>query len=180
MAMNHVTPDVYSHVKKSKLDEDKEGKLRCHRTIVEPYMVLGILRRMSPCTNSIADADHLASRKAEKRLAISSTKLEYICRCPVVVLSLWIGSLLTDYGLGFNKIPMVLVITKAYLPYAATVDQHSQIQAYRHQVSLHQGAMLRNGVIELSLCQYEYQMWRASSLKLLAEKELNFLSTSWE
>nr|GEU65546.1 uncharacterized mitochondrial protein AtMg00810-like [Tanacetum cinerariifolium] len=46
------------------------------------------------------------SSKRQKSVAISSTKVEYIvlsCCCAQV---LWMRSQLTDYGLGFNKIPM--------------------------------------------------------------------------
>ncbi|GJR12947.1 hypothetical protein Tco_0795599 [Tanacetum coccineum] len=50
-----------------------------------------------------ADADH-------KSVAISSTKAEYIALSGCCAQVLWMRSQLTDYGLGFNKIPMYLQV----------------------------------------------------------------------
>ncbi|GJW04070.1 hypothetical protein Tco_1562926 [Tanacetum coccineum] len=46
------------------------------------------------------------SSKRQKRLAISSMKVEYIALSSCCAQVLWMRSQLTDYGLGFNKIPM--------------------------------------------------------------------------
>ncbi|GKB24021.1 hypothetical protein Tco_0863422, partial [Tanacetum coccineum] len=45
------------------------------------------------------------SSKRQKSVAISSTKAEYISLCGCCAQVLWMRSQLTDYGLGFNKIP---------------------------------------------------------------------------
>ncbi|GJS07538.1 retrovirus-related pol polyprotein from transposon TNT 1-94 [Tanacetum coccineum] len=46
------------------------------------------------------------SSKRQKSAAISSTKAEYIAMSGCCAQILWMRSQLTDYGLGFNKIPM--------------------------------------------------------------------------
>ncbi|GJY65446.1 retrovirus-related pol polyprotein from transposon TNT 1-94 [Tanacetum coccineum] len=46
------------------------------------------------------------SSKRQKSNAISSTKAEYIAMSGCCAQILWMRSQLTDYGLGFNKIPM--------------------------------------------------------------------------
>ncbi|GJU84797.1 hypothetical protein Tco_1292343 [Tanacetum coccineum] len=46
------------------------------------------------------------SSKRKKSAAISSTEVEYIAMSGCCAQILWMRSQLTDYGLGFNKIPM--------------------------------------------------------------------------
>ncbi|GJZ70645.1 hypothetical protein Tco_0634496 [Tanacetum coccineum] len=46
------------------------------------------------------------SSKRQKSVAISSTEAEYIALSGCCAYVLWMRSKLTDYGLGFNKIPM--------------------------------------------------------------------------
>ncbi|GKA50942.1 hypothetical protein Tco_0744138 [Tanacetum coccineum] len=46
------------------------------------------------------------SSKKKKSAAISSTEVEYIAMSGCCAQILWMRSQLTDYGLGFNKIPM--------------------------------------------------------------------------
>ncbi|GKE96423.1 retrovirus-related pol polyprotein from transposon TNT 1-94, partial [Tanacetum coccineum] len=46
------------------------------------------------------------SSKRQKSVAISSTKAEYIALSGCYAQVIWMRSQLTDYGLGFNKIPM--------------------------------------------------------------------------
>nr|GEX35617.1 copia protein [Tanacetum cinerariifolium] len=98
-------------VEKSKLDEDKEGKA------VDPSDY-----------RAFADADHAGchdtrrstsgslqflgerliswSSERQKGAVISSTEAEYITLSGCCAQILWTKSQLTDYGLGFNKIPM--------------------------------------------------------------------------
>nr|GFB50093.1 uncharacterized mitochondrial protein AtMg00810-like [Tanacetum cinerariifolium] len=98
-------------VEKSKMDEDKEGKA------VDPSHY-----------RAFADSDHAGcqdtrrntsgsvqflgerliswSSKGQKSAAISSTKAEYIALSRCCAQILWMRSQLSDYGLGFNKIPM--------------------------------------------------------------------------
>ncbi|GJX35932.1 hypothetical protein Tco_0247489 [Tanacetum coccineum] len=82
-------------VEKSKLDEDKEGKA------VDPSHYRGMIGILLYLTASRPDLQF-----AIKSAAISSTKAEYIA-CPLLCLNpFWMRSQLTDYGFGFNKIPM--------------------------------------------------------------------------
>nr|GFC78476.1 uncharacterized mitochondrial protein AtMg00810-like [Tanacetum cinerariifolium] len=53
------------------------------------------------------------SSKRQKSAAISSTEAEYITLSGCCTQILWMRSQLTDYGLGFNKIPMYYNFTKA-------------------------------------------------------------------
>ncbi|GKF72499.1 hypothetical protein Tco_0208613, partial [Tanacetum coccineum] len=46
------------------------------------------------------------SSKRQKSVAISSTEAEYIAFSDCCAQILWMRSQLTDYGFGFNKIPM--------------------------------------------------------------------------
>nr|GFC54161.1 copia protein [Tanacetum cinerariifolium] len=111
-------------VEKSKLDEDKERKA------VDPSHYLVAL-------TTFANADHAGcqdtrhstsgslqflgerliswSSKRQKSAAISSTEAEYIALSGCCAQILWMRSQLTDYGLGFNKIPMYCD-NKSYIP----------------------------------------------------------------
>ncbi|GJT98909.1 retrovirus-related pol polyprotein from transposon TNT 1-94 [Tanacetum coccineum] len=116
-------------VEKSKLDEDPQGKA------VNPTHYCGmvgtrtmVLKGFCYCTTSFVDVDHAGcqdtrhstsgsmqllgdrlvswSSKRQKRAAISSTEVEYIALFGCCAQVLWMRSQLTDYGLGFNEIPM--------------------------------------------------------------------------
>nr|GEW51416.1 retrovirus-related Pol polyprotein from transposon TNT 1-94 [Tanacetum cinerariifolium] len=140
-------------VKKSKLDEDKEGKLWIHHIIVarptekHVHAVKRIFRHLrgtvhrglwypkdsSVTLTAFADADHAGfqdtrrstsgsvqflgerliswSSKRQKSAAISSMEAEYIALSGCCAQILWMRSQLSDYGLGFNKIPMSMTTT---------------------------------------------------------------------
>ncbi|GJR28022.1 retrovirus-related pol polyprotein from transposon TNT 1-94 [Tanacetum coccineum] len=127
-------------LEKSKLDEDKEGK------VVDPSHYRGMIGTLlyltartvnrglwypkdsSIALTAFADADHAGcqdtrrstsgsmqflgdrlvswSSKRQKSVAISSTEAEYIAMSGCCAQILWMRSQLTDYGLGFNKIPI--------------------------------------------------------------------------
>nr|GEW71912.1 retrovirus-related Pol polyprotein from transposon TNT 1-94 [Tanacetum cinerariifolium] len=115
-------------VKKSKLDKDTQGKA------VDPIHYCGMVGTLMYLTSSIADlvyavyADHagcqdtrhstsrsmqllgdrLVSRlsKRQKSIAISSTEAEYMALSGCCAQVLKMRSQLSDYGLGFSKIPM--------------------------------------------------------------------------
>nr|GEU94072.1 retrovirus-related Pol polyprotein from transposon TNT 1-94 [Tanacetum cinerariifolium] len=69
------------------------------------------------------------SSKRQKSAAISSTKAEYITLFGCCAQILWMRSQLTDYGLGFNKIPMTIDMTidqqvaldEALVPHASRI-----------------------------------------------------------
>ncbi|GJU59077.1 retrotransposon protein, putative, ty1-copia subclass [Tanacetum coccineum] len=109
-------------VEKSKLDEDTQGKA------VDPTHYRGVIGTLIYLTATYADADHAGcqdtrrstsgsmqllgdrlvrwSSKRHKSVVISSTEAEYIAMSGCYAQILWMRSQLTDYGLGFNKIPM--------------------------------------------------------------------------
>ncbi|GJY12677.1 hypothetical protein Tco_0381986 [Tanacetum coccineum] len=156
-------------VEKSKLDEDKEGKA------VDPSHYHGIVNRglwylkdSSIALTAFADADYAGcqdtrrstsssmqflgdrlvswSSKRQKSAAISSTKAEYIAMSGCCAQILWMRSQLTDYGLGFNKIPIF------------------------HFIKEH----VENGVIELYFVNTEYQLADIFT-KALARERIEFL-----
>ncbi|GKC73330.1 retrovirus-related pol polyprotein from transposon TNT 1-94 [Tanacetum coccineum] len=118
-------------VEKSKLNEDPQGKAvdptRYHR-IIGSHLVDQTLYLLCACVLAFADADHAGcqdtrkgtcrsmqllgdrlvgwSSKKQKSIAISSTKSKYIALSGCCAQILWMRSQLTDYGLGFNKIPL--------------------------------------------------------------------------
>ncbi|GKD90835.1 retrovirus-related pol polyprotein from transposon TNT 1-94 [Tanacetum coccineum] len=65
-------------------------------------------RSTSGCMQLLGDRLVSWSSKRQKSDAISSTKAEYIALSGCCAQVLWMRSQLTDYGLGFNKIPIVL------------------------------------------------------------------------
>nr|GFB01417.1 hypothetical protein [Tanacetum cinerariifolium] len=124
-------------VEKSKLDEDKEVKA------IDPLHYRGMIGTLLYRT---ASADHAGcqdtrrstsgsmqflgdrlirwSLKRQKSVAISSTEAEYIALSGCCVQILWMRSQLTNYSLGFNKIPMYCDNKSAIALYCNNV-QHS-------------------------------------------------------
>nr|GEW07674.1 hypothetical protein [Tanacetum cinerariifolium] len=148
-------------VEKSKLDEDKEGK------VVDPSHY-----------HAFADADHVGcqdtrrstsgslqflgerliswSSKRQKSAAISSMEAEYISLCGCCAQILWMRSQLTDYGLGFNKIPMYCD-NKSAIALCCNNVQHSRskhIDIRYHFIK----EKVENGVIKLYFVNTEYQL----------------------
>nr|GFA28957.1 retrovirus-related Pol polyprotein from transposon TNT 1-94 [Tanacetum cinerariifolium] len=148
-------------VEKSKLREDKEGKA------VDPSHY-----------HAFADADHAGcqdthrstsgslqflgerliswSSKRQKSAAISSTKAEYITLSGCCAQILWMRSQLTDYGLGFNKIPMYCD-NKSAISLCCNNVQHSRskhIDIRYHFIK----EQVENRVIELYFVNMEYQL----------------------
>ncbi|GJW18647.1 retrovirus-related pol polyprotein from transposon TNT 1-94 [Tanacetum coccineum] len=159
-------------VEKSKLDEDKEG------TAVDPSHYRGMIGTLLYLTATFADADHDGcqdtrhstsgsmqflgdrlvswSSKRQKSAAISSTKAEYIAMSGCCAQILWMRSQLTDYGLGFNKIPMYCD-NKSAIALSCNNVQHSRskhIDIRFHFIKEH----VENGVIELYFVNTEYQL----------------------
>ncbi|GKD99508.1 hypothetical protein Tco_1387492, partial [Tanacetum coccineum] len=82
------------------------------------------------------------SSKRQKSAAISSTKAEYIALSGCCAQVLWMRSQLTDYGLGFNKIPIFRLIKK----------------------------QVENGVVEFYFVNTEYQLANIFTKALGIEK----------
>ncbi|GJX07673.1 retrovirus-related pol polyprotein from transposon TNT 1-94 [Tanacetum coccineum] len=93
------------------------------------------------------------SSKRQKSAAISSTEAEYIAMSGCFAHILWMRSQLTDYGLGFNKIPM---------------SKHIDIRF--HFIKEH----VENGVIKLYFVNTEYQLADIFT-KALARERIEFL-----
>ncbi|GJX53088.1 retrovirus-related pol polyprotein from transposon TNT 1-94 [Tanacetum coccineum] len=98
-------------VEKSKLDEDKEGKAvdpSHYRGMIGTlfYLTTNTRRSTSGSMQFLGDRLVSWSSKRQKSAAISSTEAEYIAMSGCCAQILWMRSQLTDYGLGFNKIPM--------------------------------------------------------------------------
>ncbi|GJQ97381.1 retrovirus-related pol polyprotein from transposon TNT 1-94 [Tanacetum coccineum] len=86
------------------------------------------------------------SSKRQKSIAISSTEAEYIALSGCCAQVLWMRSQLTDYGLGFNKIPIFHFIKE----------------------------QVKNGVVELYFVNTEYQLVDIFT-KALGRERIEFL-----
>ncbi|GKE22666.1 retrotransposon protein, putative, unclassified [Tanacetum coccineum] len=112
------------------------------------------------------------SSKRQKRAAISSTEAEYIAMLGCCAQILWMRSQLTDYGLGFNKIPMYCD-NKSAIALSCNNVQHSRskhIDIRFHFIKEH----VENGVIELYFVNTEYQLADIFT-KALARERIEFL-----
>ncbi|GJZ14379.1 retrovirus-related pol polyprotein from transposon TNT 1-94 [Tanacetum coccineum] len=177
-------------VEKSKLDEDKEGKA------VDPSHYRGMIGTLLYLTATFADADHAGcqdtrrstsgsiqllgdrlmswSSKRQKSAAISSTKAEYIDLSDCCAQVHWMRSQLTDYGFGFNKIPMYCD-NKSAIALCCNNVQHSRskhIDIRFHFIKEH----VENGVIELYFVNTEYQLADIFT-KALGRERIEFLIT---
>nr|GEW11477.1 hypothetical protein [Tanacetum cinerariifolium] len=96
------------------------------------------------------------SSKRQKSAAISSTEAEYIALSGCCAQILWMRSQLSDYGLGFNKIPMYCY-NKSVIALCCNNVQHSRsnhIDIRYHFIK----ERVENGVIELYFINTEYQL----------------------
>ncbi|GJU43536.1 retrovirus-related pol polyprotein from transposon TNT 1-94, partial [Tanacetum coccineum] len=96
------------------------------------------------------------SSKRQKSIAISSTEAEYIVLSGCCAQVLWMISQLTDYGLGFNKIP-IYSDNKSSIALCCNNVQHSRSKHIdiRFQFIKEQ---VKNRVVELYLVNTEYQL----------------------
>ncbi|GJZ33617.1 putative ribonuclease H-like domain-containing protein [Tanacetum coccineum] len=112
------------------------------------------------------------SSKRQKSAAISSMEAEYIAMSGCCAQILWMRSQLTDYGLGFNKIPMYCD-NKSAIALCCNNVQHSRskhIDIRFHFIKEH----VENGVIELYFVNTEYQLADIFT-KPLARERIEFL-----
>ncbi|GKA29972.1 integrase, catalytic region, zinc finger, CCHC-type containing protein [Tanacetum coccineum] len=155
-------------VEKSKLDKDKEGKA------VDPSQYRGLAYRKALTCGQKDLSVSKRNRKsgAMKSVAISSTEAEYIAMSGCCAQILWMRSQLTDYGLGFNKIPMYCD-NKSAIALSCNNVQHSRskhIDIRFHFIKEH----VENGVIELYFVNTEYQLADIFT-KALARERIEFL-----
>ncbi|GKB37671.1 hypothetical protein Tco_0882613 [Tanacetum coccineum] len=112
------------------------------------------------------------SSKRQKSAAISSTEAEYIALSGYCAQVLWMRSLLTDYGLGFNKVPMYYD-NKSAIALCGNNVQHSRskhIDIRYHFIK----EQVENGVIELYFVRTEYQLADIFT-KALCRERIEFL-----
>nr|GFA31844.1 retrovirus-related Pol polyprotein from transposon TNT 1-94 [Tanacetum cinerariifolium] len=112
------------------------------------------------------------SSKRQKSDAISSTEAEYIALSGCCAQILWMRSQLSDYGLGFNKIPMYCDNKSAIALWCNNV-QHSRsnhIDIRFHFIKEY----VENGVIELYFVNTEYQLEDIFT-KALGRERIEFL-----
>nr|GEV21625.1 retrovirus-related Pol polyprotein from transposon TNT 1-94 [Tanacetum cinerariifolium] len=117
------------------------------------------------------------SSKRQKSASISSTKAEYIALSGCCAQILWMRSQLSDYGLGFNKIPMYCD-NKSAIALCCNNVQHSRsknIDIRYHFIK----EQLENGVIELYFINTEYQLVDLFT-KALGRDRIEFLTTKLE
>nr|GEV01879.1 copia-type Pol polyprotein [Tanacetum cinerariifolium] len=96
------------------------------------------------------------SLKRQKSAAISSTEAEYIALSRCCAKILWMRSQFTDYGLGFNKIPMYCDNKSAIALCCNNVQQSrsKHINIRYHFIE----EQVENGVIKLYFVNMEYQL----------------------
>ncbi|GJX50441.1 retrovirus-related pol polyprotein from transposon TNT 1-94 [Tanacetum coccineum] len=112
------------------------------------------------------------SSKRQKSAAISSTEAKYIALSGCCAQVLWMRSQLTDYGLGFNKIPMYCD-NKSAIALCCNNVQHSRskhIDIRYHFIK----EQVENGVVELYFVRTEYQLVDIFT-KALCQERIEFL-----
>ncbi|GJR03771.1 retrotransposon protein, putative, ty1-copia subclass [Tanacetum coccineum] len=112
------------------------------------------------------------SSKRLESAAISSTEAEYIALSGCCAQVLWMRSQLTDYGLGFNKIPMYCD-NKSAIALCCNNVQHSRskhIDIRFHFIK----EQVENGVVELYFVNTEYQLADIFT-KALGRERIEFL-----
>ncbi|GJW56980.1 hypothetical protein Tco_0103711, partial [Tanacetum coccineum] len=113
------------------------------------------------------------SSKRQKSAAISSTEAEYIALSGCYAQILWMRSQLTDYGLGFNKIPMYRD-NKSAIALCCNNVQHSRskhIDIRYHFIK----EQVENGAVELYFVNTEYQLADIFT-KALGRERIEFLT----
>ncbi|GJV73824.1 retrovirus-related pol polyprotein from transposon TNT 1-94 [Tanacetum coccineum] len=129
-------------------------------------------RSTSGCMQLLGDRLVSWSSKRQKSIAISSTKAEYIALSGCCAQVLWMRSQLTDYGLGFNKIPMYCD-NKSAIALCCNNVQHSRskhIDIRFHFIK----EQVENGVVELYFVNTEYQLADIFT-KALGRERIEFL-----
>ncbi|GJY20020.1 hypothetical protein Tco_0392586 [Tanacetum coccineum] len=188
-------------VEKFKLDEDTHPThyrgMVCtlmYLTASRPDLTFVYPKDSSIALTAYADADHAGcqdtrrstsgsmqllgdrlvswSSKRQKSAAISSTEAEYIALSGCCAQVLWMRSQLTDYGLGFNKIPMYCD-NKSAIALCCNNVQHSRskhIDIRFHFIK----EQVENGVVELYFVNTEYQLADIFT-KALCRERIEFL-----
>ncbi|GKB22309.1 hypothetical protein Tco_0856232, partial [Tanacetum coccineum] len=121
---------------------------------------------------AFADANHVGCQDTRRSMSESITKAEYIALSGCCAQILWMRSQLTDYGFGFNKIP-IYCDNKSAIALCCNNVQHSRskhIDIRFHFIKEH----VENGVIELYFVNTEYQLADIFT-KALGRNRIEFL-----
>ncbi|GJU84480.1 retrotransposon protein, putative, ty1-copia subclass [Tanacetum coccineum] len=191
-------------VEKSKLDEDPQGKAvdpTCYRRMIGSLMYptssrpdlvfvvcmcaryqakptekhLRIVKRIFRYLRGTISMGLCWSSKKQKSTDISSTEAEYIALSGCCAQILWMRSQLTDYALGFNKIPLYCD-NKSAIALCCNNVQHSR--SNHIDIRYHFIKELVE-MLWLSYTSSEQNIsWQISLPRNWDEKDLNFLSTS--
>ncbi|GJQ90865.1 putative ribonuclease H-like domain-containing protein [Tanacetum coccineum] len=113
-------------------------------------------RSTSGCMQLLGDRLVSWSSKRQKSAAISSTEAEYIALSGCYAQVLWMRSQLTDYGLGFNKIPMYRD-NKSAIALCCNNVQHSRSKHIDIRFYFRK-EQVENKVVELYFVNTEYQL----------------------
>ncbi|GJS87903.1 retrovirus-related pol polyprotein from transposon TNT 1-94 [Tanacetum coccineum] len=167
--MESCDPVDTSMVEKSKLDEDTQGKAvdpTHYRGIVGTLMYLtSVVQTWYMLSVCVLDTDHAGCQDTRRSTSGSMQLLGDR-------LSFWMRSQLTDYGLGFNKIPMYCD-NKNAIALCCNNVQHSRskhIDIKYHFIK----EQVKNGVVELYFVRMEYQLADIFT-KALCRERIEFL-----
>ncbi|GKC91581.1 hypothetical protein Tco_1152230 [Tanacetum coccineum] len=114
---------------------------------------LWYLKDSSIALTAYADADHAGCQDTRRS---TSGKAEYIALSGCCAQVLWMRTQLTDYGIGFNKIPMY-GNNKSVIALCCNNIQHARskhIDIRFHFIK----EQVENGVVELYFVNMEYQL----------------------
>ncbi|GKB61303.1 hypothetical protein Tco_0917489 [Tanacetum coccineum] len=131
--------------------------------------------RRSTSSSILGDRLVSWSSKKQKITTISSTEAEYIALSGCCAQILWMRSQLTDYGLGFNKIPLYFD-SKSAITLCCNNVQHSRsnhIDIIYHLIK----EQVENGVVELYFVRTEYQLADIFT-KAMGRERLKFMGLS--
>nr|GEU73928.1 retrovirus-related Pol polyprotein from transposon TNT 1-94 [Tanacetum cinerariifolium] len=112
------------------------------------------------------------SSKRQKSIAISSTEAEYMALSNCCAQVLWMRSQLTDYGLGFNKIPIycdnksVIALCRNNVQYSRSKHIDIRFDFIKEQVEIE--------VVELYFVNTKYQLADIFT-KALGRERIKFL-----
>ncbi|GJW53897.1 hypothetical protein Tco_0097982 [Tanacetum coccineum] len=126
----------------------------------------------SGCMQLLGDGLVSWSSKRQKSAVISSTEAKYIALSGCCAQVLWMRSQLTDYGLGFNKIP-IYCDNKRVIALCCNNVQHSRskhIDIRFHFIK----EQVENRVVELYFVNTKYQLADIFT-KALGRERIEFL-----
>ncbi|GJX79782.1 retrovirus-related pol polyprotein from transposon TNT 1-94 [Tanacetum coccineum] len=165
-------------VEKSKLDEDTQGKAAdptLYRGMIGTLMYL--IASRSDLTFVVCMCAWYQEKPTEKHLhavkrIFKYLRAEYIAMSGCCAQILWMRSQLTDYGLGFNKIPMYRD-NKSAIALCCSNVQHSRSK--HTDIRFHFiKEKVENGVVELYFVNTEYQLEDIFT-KALCRERIEFL-----